>query len=301
MLWFRKPAAATVERDLIAPAALGVDFDPALFRAHMNSLIEYARADGGIERYVESLAAKQQLFNEALTEESLARFDEGKLEALLDAVFTARRKLHPVLAESGIDATAGAIRELLYGEGRLEQRVPAFVAALPIRDGEGLEARRRAARLRRAAHDFACELLHFRDPLRYPLMVYWVWDHDTMSGALREFVRNPDGAEKLPLDMRPETFEGARRWLAGEIEGQGIYRDVPLWIDLVKAAAYTHYFRSMTGGVLGSDFERGSKPEEQVKKLLGIDGERRGGKSRVVREDVKREDDQRDDMISGAA
>lgn len=301
MLWFRKREAAAIERDLIAPAELAVEFDPALFRAHMNSLIECARADGGIERYVAALAAKQQLFAEALAEDSLSRLDGGKLEILLDAVFTARRRLHPVLAEFGIESTARVMRELLYGEGDIGARMAAFVAALPIRQGEGLEARRRAARLRRAAHDFACELLHFRDPLRYPLMAYWVWDSDTMSGALREFARNPDGAEKLPLDVRPETFEGARRWLAGEIEGQGIYRDVPLWIDLVKAAAYTHYFRSMTGGVLGSDFERGSRPEEQVKKLLGIDGERRGGRSRVVREDIKRGDDNRDDMISGAA
>lgn len=296
MLWFGKRETQAVERDLIAPAALGVEFDTALFRAHMNSLIECAREDGGIERYVESLGAKQRLFGEALTEASLASFDDEKLVALLDAVFTARRKLHPVLAELGIHATAAAIRELLYGEAELGQRVAAFVAALPIRDGDGRDARRRASRLRHAAHDFACELLHFREPARYPLMVHWVWDSDTMSGALREFVRDPDRAEKLPLDVRPETFEGARRWLAGEIEGQGIYRDVPLWIDLVKAAAYTHYFRSMTGGVLGSDFERGSRPEEQVKKLLGIDGERRGGRTRI-----KREDTQRNDTISGAA
>ncbi|MCX7891175.1 MAG: hypothetical protein N2544_02240, partial [Burkholderiales bacterium] len=149
----------------------------------------------------------------------------------------------------------------------------AFVARLPIRAGEGREARNRAARLARAAHDFAAECLHFRDPLRYPLMTRWMWDPATASGALREFVKNPDHQTRLPLDARPETFEGARQWLAGEVEGQGIYRDIPFWVDLVAAGAYTHYFRSMTGGVLGSDFQRTGGPEEQVKKLLGIDGE----------------------------
>jgi hypothetical protein len=102
-----------------------------------------------------------------------------------------------------------------------------------------------------------------------------------MSGALREFVRGGDAVERLPLDARPETFEAARRWIAAEIEAQGIYRDIPFWVDLVKAAAYAHYFRAMTGGVLGSDFTRTSGPEESVKKLLGIEPERRGGKSRV--------------------
>lgn len=301
MLWFGKREAVHVERDAIAPAALPVEFDPALFRVHMNTLIESARNDGGIESFVANLAEKQRLFAAALVEPSLASLDAERLEALLDVVFTARRRLHPVLGEFGVSATAAAVRDLLYGDGELGGRIDAFVAALPIRGGDGLEARRRAARLQRAAHDFACELLHFRDPLRYPLMTHWVWDDDTMTGALREFARNPDHAQKLPLDTRPETYEGARRWLAGEIEGQGIYRDVPLWIDLVEASAYAHYFRSMTGGVLGSDFERGSRPEEQVRKLLGIDAARRDGKSRVKREDDGPGDVRPDDMISGSA
>ncbi len=289
MLWFRKrPAAAEVERDLIEPAKLGVELDPTLARAHMNTVVETARVDGGVEAYLGSLAAKHRLFAETLDEVALDRLDAAGLDALLEVVFTARRKLHPVLAEFGLSGTVHALRELLYGTGPLAERLAAFVAGLPIRPGEGREARSRAARLARAAHDFAAECLHFRDPERYPLMTRWVWDESTMSGALREFVKNPDRREGLPLDGRPETFEGARAWLAAEIEGQGIYRDVPLWVDLVAAGAYTHYFRSMTGGVLGSDFQRTGGPEEQVKKLLGIDGERRGGRSRVKREETAR-------------
>ena len=287
MLWFRKrPEAVAVERDLIEPAELEVEFDAALFRSHMNALIEAAQADGGVEAYLESLDAKHRLFAEALDEAALDRLDEAGLDALLEVVFTARRKLHPVLAELGHPHTVAALRELLYGGAPLAGRVAAFVAALPIRTGEGREARNRAARLTRAAHDFAAECLHFRDPVRYPLMTRWMWDASTMSGAAREFVRNPDQADRLPLDGRPETFEAVRGWLAGEIERQGIYRDIPLWVDLVAAGAYTHYFRSMTGGVLGSDFQRTGGPEEQVKKLLGIDGERRGGRSRVKREET---------------
>ena len=268
---------------MIEPAALPLAFDDALFRQHMTTLLEAAELDGGIGAYLESLAAKQQLVAGLLGEEAIDALDDARIEALLETVFIARRRLFPVLTEMGGAATAAALRELLYGDAPLAERMRGFVASLPIRDGDGREARARAARLRRGAHDLAAEALHFVDPVRYPLMARWVWDDSTMSGALREFVRGGNAAQTLPLDTRPETFEAARRWIAGEIEAQGIYRDLPYWVDLVKAAAYAHYFRAMTGGVLGSDFSRSGGPEESVRKLLGIEPERRSGKSRVLK------------------
>ena len=285
MLWLRKQPATDPETspDAIGPVELPVQFDEARFRAHMTTLLEAARVDGGIEVYVDSLGVKQRQFAALLNEEAIGTLDDAGMETLLDAVFTARRKLHPVIAEMGCAVVSDALRELLHGRGKLADRMRGFASRLPIREGEGREARGRAARLRRAAHDFAAEALHFLDPIRYPLMARWVWDDATSSGALREFVHNPDQATRLPLDTRPETFEAARTWIAGEIEAQGVYRDVPLWVDLVEAAAYTHYFRSMTGGVLGSDFGRAGGPEESIKKLLGIEPRRRGGKSRVVK------------------
>ncbi len=286
MLWLKKPPEAKpgTAPDVIAPAELPVQFDEARFRSHMTVLLEAARGDGGVETYIEGLGSKQRLFGALLAVDVLERLDSAGLDSLLEVVFGARRKLHPVIAEMSPLAMVAALRDLLHGREQVATRMNGFVARLPIRDGEGREARARAARLRRAAHDFAAEALHFLDPIRYPLMARWVWDDATSSGALREFVHNPDQAHRLPLDTRPETFEAARSWIAGEIEAQGIYRDVPLWVDLVEAAAYTHYFRSMTGGVLGSDFGRTGGPEENIKKLLGIDPARRGGKSRLVKE-----------------
>lgn len=286
MLWHKKGSAAARSEpvvDAIAPVALEVSFDEARFRQHMTTLLEAARVDGGVEVYIESLGAKQRLFGALLGGGVIGQLNDAGLESLLEVVFGARRKLHPVIVEMGGAATVAALRDLLYGGAELAARMSEFVARLPIRDGEGREDRGHAARLRRAAHDLAAEALHFLDPIRYPLMARWVWDDATSSGALREFVHDPDAAHRLPLDTRPETFEAARTWIAGEIEAQGIYRDIPLWVDLVEAAAYTHYFRSMTGGVLGSDFSRAGGPEENIKKLLGIEPGRRGGKSRVVK------------------
>ncbi|MCC6608325.1 MAG: hypothetical protein IT515_01440 [Burkholderiales bacterium] len=283
MLWHPKQPERTRARDPIEPAALPVAFDEGLLRQHLTTLLEAAQADGGVAVYLESLEAKRRLFGGLLAEDAIEALDEAGIEALLGAVFTARRKLFPVLAEMGAASAAAALRELLYGSAPLGTRMHDFVARLPIRDGEGREARARAARLRRAAHDLAAEVLHFADPVRYPLMARWVWDDATTSGALREFVPGAASTSRLALDARPETFEAARRWIAAGVEAQGIYRDVPFWVDLVQAAAYAHYFRAMTGGVLGSDFTRSGGPEESMKKLLGIEPERRGGKSRVKR------------------
>ncbi len=81
-------------------------------------------------------------------------------------------------------------------------------------------------------------------------------------------------------------FEGARAWLAEQIAEQGLYKDVPFWIDLVQAQAYSEYFRSMAEGMLSADFGRGITPQEQLKKFLGIDAERKAGQSRVKRDVV---------------
>ena len=115
------------------------------------------------------------------------------------------------------------------------------------------------------ARDFAAELLHFSNPVAHPLATRWTRD------AVREFAGS---------DSVPDAHE-ARDWLLERIAGQGIYRDRHWWADLVLATAYVGYFRAMTGGTLGSDFTRAATPEEQLRKLLGIDAERPGGRSRV--------------------
>ncbi|MEW5888563.1 MAG: hypothetical protein AB1768_05865 [Pseudomonadota bacterium] len=280
MLWPGRPRSTdTVERDFIAPATLPVTLDEALFERHLQTLEQAAARDGGVEAYLDSLSAKQRLFAAALAPEALARFDLEAAEVLLETVFSARRRLYPLL-EAMEERLPEVLEDLLYGTGALAARMTAFVEALPY---PAAPARKVAAKLRRAAWDFAAECLHFRDPARYPLLARWVWDAQTMSGALREFVAGAASDARLPLDNRPETIEGARAWLAERIERRGIYRDVALWVDMVMAAAYSHYFRAMTGGTLGGDFTRGIGPEEEIKKLLGIDPARRSGKSKVVK------------------
>jgi hypothetical protein len=111
-------------------------------------------------------------------------------------------------------------------------------------------------------------------------MTRWVWDRATMSGALRELVAGGDAMRELALENTPATYEAARLWVQERIAEQGIYRDVHFWADLVLASAYGHYFRAMTGGTLGVDFERATHPSEQITGLLGID--------RILKEEAQR-------------
>ncbi|MBX3665594.1 MAG: hypothetical protein KF834_07900 [Burkholderiales bacterium] len=254
----------------VAPAALPLPLDAAAFRRHFDALLAGAEQDGGIEAYLAALGAKISVFADLRERVRAAPPALHELERVLALVFTARRRLYPALEDLGAEAGA-RVRELWFGAAAPEQRLQQFVDAMPgagSTDRAGIKA---AARLRRAAWDFAAELLHYGDPLRYPLMTRWVWDQATQSGALRELVRGGDSIRELPFGNDPGLFEGARCWLAEQLAEQGIYRDEELWIDLLQAQAYLAYFRSMTEGSLGADFGRGVPAQEQLKRLLGID------------------------------
>lgn len=271
MLWFSKkrhaPAVPAVT-DQIVPAELPLALDAGLFKHHCGKLLESAAQDGGIENYLSALRAKQHVFAETLARDHISTAD---IETLLGSVFTARRRVYPALERIGMTRAAALLRDLAAGAMPPALRLQNFVDAMPGAAGMDRESVKAAAKVRRAARDFAAEALHFSDPVRYPLMSRWVWDETTQSGALREFVRGNDALREIPFNNSPALFEGARVWLAGCIAEQGIYRDVPLWIDLVQGQAYTAYFRSFTEGSLGADFARGVTPHEQLKKLLGID------------------------------
>jgi hypothetical protein len=282
MLWFRKrpEAALPAVTDQIAPAELPVALDRGLFQQHFAKLLENAAQDGGIEGYLAALGAKQHAYA-ALIERSGGGLTLDDFESLLDLVFTARRRVFPALGALGAAQVTARVSELLWGNAPLAQRMQGFVDAMPGAAGMDRDSIRAAAKVRRAAWDFAAELVHFGDPEKYPLMSRWVWDQGTQSGALREFIRGSDGVMEIPVANSPESFEGARKWLAERIAEEGVYRDVHFWIDLVQAQAYTTYFRSVTEGGLGADFGRGTPAHEQVKKLLGIDPPRADGRRRV--------------------
>ncbi len=263
------PAAPALTEG-VAAASLPLPLDEAAFRRHFDALLAGAEQDGGIEAYIAALGAKITVFAALRERVRAAPPALGDLEDVLALVFTARRRLYPALDALGAEAGL-RVRDLWFGVAAPGQRLQQFVDAMPGAGATDRASIKAAAKLRRAARDFAAELLHYGDPLRYPLMTRWVWDAATQSGALRELVRGSDSIRELPFGNDPELFEGVRCWLAEQLAAQGIYRDEELWIDLLQAQAYLAYFRSMTEGSLGADFGRGVPPQEQLKRLLGID------------------------------
>jgi hypothetical protein len=257
--------------------------DAQRFDKHFSAFLSLAEAGPGLGAYVESLEAKRRLFADVLHPARRAALGVEDLRALLETVFTARRKLFPILERMENGALRAAVEALLQGTTPAEARIAEFCAALPFARAEGREARMRDRKLRGAAHDFAAELLHFAEPEAQPLMTRWVWDAGTSSGALRELMNVPDNAARVALVANAETIGAARDWIVERVAEQGIYRDHHWWADLLFAMAYVDYFRAMTGGTLGSDFMRGSTADEQLRKLLGIDPERVRGRSRVRR------------------
>jgi len=280
MLWLRKrraeaPARSAAESVL---AAFPLALDSGLFAQHFAQLHETVASQGGVEPCLERLTAKQRLFAVTLAAAREQEIDAEALARLLGYVFTARRHLLPALDRLGSRHCTRLMRDLSDTRVAPVQRLQNFVDAMPGAQTPDRADVRAAARLRRAAWDFAAEVLHYADPVGFPLMSRWVWDSSTQSGALREFVRGNDTMRELPFDNSAELFEGARQWLSGCIAERGIYRDVPLWIDFVLGQAYTSYLRSMANGSLGGEFGRGAEPHEQLTKLLGIDAE--GGRLR---------------------
>lgn len=287
MLWFKKQPDSAVpagEADTIVPAVLSVAFDSGQFQQRFAQLGRHAEEGVELEALLASLQAKSQLFSSLLNAQALPSLSMDGIEALLETVFSARRRVFPALQALGVEVTRKAIQELLYGNMPLNERLQKFSGIVPVDEAADKETRKQAAKNSRAAFDFGAEMLHFNNPVKYPLMTRWVWDQNTVSGALREFIRGNDSLPDVPLGNSPEMFEGARAWLAEQIAEQGLYKDVPFWIDLILAQAYTEYFGSMAAGMLSADFGRGTTPQEQLKKFLGIDAERKAGQSRVKRD-----------------
>jgi hypothetical protein len=253
--------------------ALTPPLDPERFRSRFAALLEALSDIGGVEPVVLALANKSRLFREALGPETIGELDLDALEILLDTVMPARRRLAPALTAMDRGKRNEALRELLYGQAPLAGRVETFAGALAA---HGADADARAQRrFKRGALDFAAELLHFRDPVRYPLMTRWVWDAETQSGALRELIKGGDTVKDIPWGG-PGVYEAGRAWVARQMAEAGVYREPHFLVDLFLAHAYAGYMLSMSAGMglLKADFGGSSDPLEIAKKLLGVDESR---------------------------
>lgn len=228
---------------------------------------------GGMERYAEALKLKSTLFRQAL-EDDPQSLEASVFKQLCAFMSTVRRRVGPWLEEPAFDEVRGALVDLLAARGdtaSTDQRIATFCARL---DGAGG---------RRWVRDLAAEVLHNVDPERFPLMTRWVWDAATNTGVVRELWHAPDVDHiRIGVPDGYDTFLMLREELSQYLAGQGFFRDVTWYADLVCAQVYAEYISEQGGSYLRTDFAAEEDPVQHTRRLLGLDGVQAGsGRTRL--------------------
>ncbi|MEE2714297.1 MAG: hypothetical protein VX913_16115 [Planctomycetota bacterium] len=175
---------------------------------------------GTLADICKDVEAKSAWFQKTLAEEAIPSLTEDAFEDLLRRIFAARGKARQQLLAFPHDDMRGWLRDLLYGDHEVDQRVDTFIAHL---DGMGENLRM----------DFAGEILHFASPDRHWLWARWMWDPRTRTGA-------------LPLVTTPAYgYEG---------ETQGaIYMKVGRAVAFVHEVGEAAGFQSISRNIFGTD------------------------------------------------
>jgi len=237
---------------------------PVLRRA-LESLADAAEATGGIERYVGALALKASLFEEVLGKGRVTELTEPELYDLAAFITPVRRRIAAWLAGNGFDLLRQRLVALLDGWSDTEtadRRMAAFIAGFPT------------DRQHRWVRDLAAEVLHFAAPERYPLMTRWMWDARVNTGVLREIWYSEDvtaGTIEATDDFA--TFAMLREELQGFLQSNGVFRDLPFYVDLLAAHVYAAYINDKGGQYLHADVcgSTEADPMAHTRRLLGLD------------------------------
>lgn len=237
------------------------------------SLIVRSDECGGIERYVEALSRKAAAFHAVLGDGRAASAELADLRRLCASMPTVRRRASRYLGPDAFPALRAQVAALVDGAastGTADARIAAFCAGFPD------------DREHRFVRDFAAEILHNVDPGRYPLMTRWVWDRERNTGVLREIWHAAD-VDHLTIDVpdRYDTFVVLREEIAGWLTANGVFRDVPIYVDLVLAQVYATYVAEQGGSYLRADFSSHEDPMLHVQRMLGLDGIGSDGRTRL--------------------
>ena len=254
-----------------------LDLSGPKLRLALESLVQGAEDQGGVESYVRALALKSALFCEALEGE----LDLKQFRTLCAHMATVRRRVGRYAQPDSFPRMREHIRMLCSREGEpsaTDARVAAFCAAFP------------EDREHRWVRDLAAELLHNADPERYPLMTRWVWDARTNTGVLRE-IWHAEDVDAIRIDVADgyATFLLLREELSQYLSVNGVFRDVPWYVDVLMAQVYAGYIGERGGMYLRTDFARPEDPMLHVRRILGLDGTDEEGRSRLKAPDGRAE------------
>jgi len=243
---------------------------PAL-RAAFQSMIQGSEEHGGIERYIDAVKLKNQMFRQALVENDIAELDLETFKGLCTFMATVRRRIGDWLNEDAFATIRGHILELFDDAEPVDNRIGRFCEQFPN------DKRHRWVR------DLATELLHNADPERVPLMNRWVWDAKANTGVIRE-VWHGENVDHITISVADGfgTYIMLREELSQFLSDNGVFRDVLFYVDVLCAQVYAQYICEQGGSYLRADFTAPEDPMLHTRRLLGLDGVQPGnGRTRL--------------------
>jgi hypothetical protein len=248
-----------------------LDLSADALRSALQQMIAGSEEHGGIERYIDAVKLKSDMFRQALVD-----VDEGELEletfkGLCTFMATVRRRIAPWLNTESFGVIRGALPGLFDDSETVDARVQAFCQHFP------------GDKKHRWVRDLATEVLHNCEPERYPLMNRWVWDAQANTGVLRE-IWHAENIDHITIQVADGygTFLMLREELSQFLSDNGFFRDMLYYVDVLCAQVYAQYICEQGGSYLRADFSAPEDPMQHTRRLLGLDGVRPGdGKTRL--------------------
>lgn len=185
----------------------------------MKETLEMVKKENLID-IADAINSKGVLFQNTLAENKVKEISKKELEAILNRVFSIRRKLNKLYEHISYDDLKPAIYDLLHGSEKIDFRFQRFFDLLGELDTP-------------LKYDLTSELLHFTFPDRYWLWSRWMWDPKSKTGA-------------IPL----VTSEGF------DLEGKDmseIYMKVGKGVAFVHAVAESAEFQFINRSLYGTD------------------------------------------------
>jgi hypothetical protein len=248
-----------------------LDLSGDALRLALQAMIAGSEDHGGIERYIDAVKLKSELFKQARVEIDAGDLDVETFKGLCTFMATVRRRIGPWINENDFRQISEALTELFSDNLAVDERIGRFCEWFPD------------DKAHRWVRDLATEMLHYTDPERMPLMNRWVWDAKANTGVLREIWHSDDIDHfKIPVGDSYGTFLMLREELSQFLSDNGFFRDMLYYVDVLCAQIYANYICEQGGSYLRVDFSAPEDPMQHTRRLLGLDGVRPGdGKTKL--------------------
>ena len=242
-----------------------------ILRAALQMMVSGSEDQGGIERYIDAVKLRSTMFRQALVDNDIADLDLETFKGLCMFMATVRRRISEQLNEEAFIEMRAAIVLLFDDAEHIDDRIGRFCDRYPH------------DKQHRWVRDLATELLHNADPERVPLMNRWVWDAKSNTGVIREIWHGDDVDHiTIPVADGYGTYIMLREELSQFLSDNGIFRDVPYYVDILCAQVYAQYICEQGGSYLRADFQAPEDPMQHTRRLLGLDGVQPGnGRTRL--------------------